>query len=124
MGARTFTNWHAPKQYKISHIMSQEQYYLYPGGWQTQHLLGTTVGTNMHDSISSSAEPMACKICSKRWPTRTHLNTDPYTCNRCQCDKHNNKLYSAGNDMGTGSVPPHLQEMTQIEELLIARACP
>ena len=47
MGARTFTNWRAPKQYKISHIMSQEQYYLYPGGWQTQHLLGTTVGTNM-----------------------------------------------------------------------------
>ena len=49
---------------------------------------------------------------------------DPYVCNRCQRDKHNPKLYSAENDKDPGSVPPCLQDMTQIEELLIARVCP
>ena len=43
-----------------------------------------------------------CTTCNEQWPTRTHIN----------------------NDMDPGSVPPCLQNMTQIEELLILRACP
>lgn len=65
-----------------------------------------------------------CNIYNEYWPTKTHSNTDLYICNRCQHDKHNPKLYSAENDMDPDSVPPCLQDMTQIAELLIARACP
>ena len=33
-------------------------------------------------------------------------------------------LFSADNDMEPGRVPTCLEEMTQVEEMLIARACP
>ena len=67
-----------------------------------------------------------CNICNECWPTKTNLRIAfyMYICNRCQQDKHSPKLYSAENDMDSGTVPPCLQDMTQIEELLIARACP
>ena len=62
------------------------------------------------------------KICNECWPNK--FNTVPYICSRCQQDKHSPKLYSAENGMDPGSVPPCLQGMTEIEELLIARAYP
>lgn len=52
------------------------------------------------------------------------LNQEPYTCLRCQRDKNVPKIYSAQNDMDPGRVPSCLEGMTQIEEMLIARACP
>ena len=85
------------------------------------------IGTNTHESISNKQnqwQNKKCTTCNEQWPTRTHLNVDTYICMRCQRDKHNPKLFSADNDMDPGNVPPCLQNMTQIEELLIARACP
>ena len=82
------------------------------------------MGTNTYESIPNKTKPMAkqkCTTFNEQWPTRT---MDTYICTQCQCDKHNPKLFSADNDMDPASVPPCLQNMTQIEELLIARACP
>ena len=65
-----------------------------------------------------------CSVCNEQWPVRTRLNTDPYICIQCQCDKHSPKLFSAENDMDPGYVPLCLEGMTQIEKMLIARAGP
>ena len=112
--------------HEINHNMSQEQY-LYSGGWQTEHLheqLWAQTCMSQFQAKQNQWQNKRCSICNEQWPTRTHLNADPYICNRCQRDKHIPKLYSIGNDMDPGTVPPCLQDMTQIEELLIARACP
>ena len=39
-------------------------------------------------------------------------------------DKHHIKRFSAASDMHPGPVPHCLQQLTQVEEILIARACP
>ena len=49
---------------------------------------------------------------------------DTFICTRCKRDKHPIKKYSVVNDMHPGSVPPCLQQLSQVEEMLIARACP
>ncbi len=65
-----------------------------------------------------------CTICNEQWPVRTRLNIQPYICLRCQRDKTVPKVYSADNDMDPGKLPACLEGMTQVEEMLIARACP
>ena len=67
---------------------------------------------------------MKCTICNEQWPARTRLNLQPYVCLHCQRDKSTPKTYSKDNDMDPGEVPSCLEGMTQIEEMLIARACP
>ena len=71
-------------------------------------------------------EHRLCTVCHELWPTRTCLsdNRDTYICTRCKRDKHPIKTYSATNNMDPGRVPQCLQQMTQVEEMLIARACP
>jgi hypothetical protein len=51
-------------------------------------------------------------------------NLQPYIFLQCQRDKNDTKTYSADNDMDPGKMPSCLEAMTQIEEMLIARACP
>ena len=63
-----------------------------------------------------------CIICNEQWPTQTCLNMDPYVCIRCQRDKSYSLQKMTWT--GPGTVPPCMQNMTQIEELLIARTCP
>ena len=60
------------------------------------------------------------------WPTRACLNTDPakFICTRCKLDKHSTKLFSKQNVMLPGEMPLCLQNLSQVEEMLIARACP
>ena len=71
-------------------------------------------------------EHRLCSICHELWPTRTCLSDSPstFTWTRCKRDKNAVKLFSAANDMDPGAVPPCLQQLSQIEEMLIARACP
>lgn len=47
-----------------------------------------------------------------------------YVCNRCKRDKNEPKRFSADNDMNPGKVPSCLRGLSQVEEMLIARACP
>ena len=49
---------------------------------------------------------------------------DLFTCSRCKRDKKPCRLYSAENDMDPESVPAELQGLSEVEELLIARAFP
>lgn len=107
-------------------VMSQEQY-LYSNGWQTETLHEQSwaqVYMNQFQTKQNQWQNKKCTTCNEQWPTRTHTCTEPYVCMRCQRDKHSPKLFSADNDMDPGSVPPCLQNMSQIEELLVARACP
>ena len=107
------------------------QQYLFEDGWKTSptpHHQQTWV----HDSMrsfhvdQSKWQHRMCIVCHEVWPTMTCLQTDPsqFACTRCKRDKHNPKLYSDENDMHPGDVPPCLQGLTQVEEMLIARACP
>ena len=45
-------------------------------------------------------------------------------CSRCSRDKQEPELYSAANNMDPGSVPPVLQGLTQVEEMLISPVMP
>ena len=66
-----------------------------------------------------------CSVCHELWPTRVVVKTNVnYICTRCKHNKNESKLYSHLDDIHPEDVPTCLQEMTQIEEVLIARTCP
>ena len=47
-----------------------------------------------------------------------------HRCKRCNADQKNPKAFSADYDMDHGDVPPHLEGMTQVEQMLIAKVAP
>ena len=66
-----------------------------------------------------------CTVCKERWPLKTTpKNSSKYVCLRCSRDKAFPKKFSCENNMIPSKVPAELQEQTQIEEMLIARALP
>ena len=69
-------------------------------------------------------ENRSCNVCHERRPTCQKLSASEYVCVRCSRDKHTPKLYSAENDMLPGDWPLCLEDLTQVEEMLITRACP
>ena len=76
-----------------------------------------------HRSMNS-LEYRQCVTCKETWPTKQGLTLARFECLRCKRDKGNPKLYSQENDMGPGTLPLELQGLTDIDEMLIARACP
>ena len=64
-----------------------------------------------------------CTVCWEAWPLKSKP-WSPYVCSRCSRDKQTPKKFSVENSMIPSSVPPELQNLTQIEEMLIARALP
>lgn len=64
-----------------------------------------------------------CRTCHEIWPTPTKPNGD-FTCTRCKRDKGQPKCFSRENEIDPGPVPECLRNLSQIEEMLIARACP
>ena len=64
-----------------------------------------------------------CTECQEAWPLKSKPRT-PYICSRCSRDKKSPKKFSCENSMIPSSVPHELQNLTQIEEMLIARALP
>ena len=64
-----------------------------------------------------------CVVCKEAWPLSTSRE-QIFTCSRCKRDTKPCRLYSAENDMDPGSVPAELQGLSEVEELLIARAFP
>lgn len=58
-----------------------------------------------------------CTICNRSFPG---LKVTNGRCNYCK-DHTNNNKYSAENNIDPGPVPPELQDLTYIEQLLIAR---
>ena len=67
---------------------------------------------------------MQCTVCSEIWPSRDKSSKQLYECIRCSRDKNVVKKFSTANDMHPGPVPECLQNLTQVEEMLIARVSP
>ena len=69
-----------------------------------------------------------CVVCKEAWPLcdKRHKEShrSHYVCYRCKTDKKEPKKFSFENSMIPSAVPPELQNMTQFEEMLIARAFP
>lgn len=67
-----------------------------------------------------------CRVCHEAWPlTLKNKKQAEYVCSRCVRDKNSIKKFSAQNGMIPSPVPKQLlQGLTQIEEMLIARAFP
>ena len=65
-----------------------------------------------------------CTECQEAWPLKSKPRTLPYVCSRCFRDKKSPKKFSCENSMIPSCVPHELQNLTQIEEMLIARALP
>ncbi len=65
-----------------------------------------------------------CQICFEAWPINTKPKSDFYICKTCNRDKEVPRKFSAENFMIPSPVPKQLQNLTQIEEMLIARALP
>ena len=110
---------------------STKHQYLYEGGWATP---GQELHTqpcvekamNSFHTKQNRWEHRLCIVCHELWPTRVCLKDceSTYQCTRCKRDKGEPKQYSVENDMYPGSVPLCLQGLTQVEEMLITRACP
>ena len=64
-----------------------------------------------------------CTVCKEAWPLKSKPRP-PYVCSRCSRDKKIPKKFSSQNFMIPSCVPIELQNLTQIEEMLIARALP
>ena len=66
-----------------------------------------------------------CVICQEAWPLNAKSKpSSNYTCGRCSRDKKVPQKFSAQNFIIPSSVPAELQNLTQIEEMLLARALP
>ena len=66
-----------------------------------------------------------CTICHEAWPLKSKpWSPDSYVCSRCVRDKKSPTKFSVGYSMIPSAVPPELQNLTQVEEMLIARALP
>ena len=64
-----------------------------------------------------------CIVCQEAWPLKSRPKA-PYVCSRCVKDKKSPRKFSLENSMIPSSVPQELQDLTQIEEMLIACALP
>ena len=66
-----------------------------------------------------------CSVCHEAWPFTTKqksCSSDNYICRRCKIDKQIPQKISAANSMIVSPLPVELQNLTQIKEMLIARA--
>ena len=75
-------------------------------------------------------QPARCQFCGERWfAAQTSIQAavvavGQYTCDRCKRDKKKTvKSFSSANGIDPGSVPNQLKGLTQVEEMLIAKAC-
>ena len=77
-------------------------------------------------SLGGKPAPLSlCRLQIKveAWPLSA-ARDDLFTCSRCKREKKPCLLYSAENDMDSGSFPAELQGLSEVEELLIERAFP
>jgi hypothetical protein len=66
-----------------------------------------------------------CTICQEAWPLNSKPKSpDCYICSRCARDTKSPRKFSLENSMIPSPVPTELQNLTQVEEMLIARALP
>ena len=64
-----------------------------------------------------------CTVCFEVWPLKSKPKAS-YVCSRCSQDKKSPKKLSVENSLIPSSVPLELKDLTQIKEMLVARALP
>ena len=80
---------------------------------------------NFHSDMSMHIKQ--CTVCHEAWPLKTKTikkSEALYVCLRCKRDKGFPKKFGHENNMVPSKVPDELQDLTQVEEMLIARAFP
>ena len=66
-----------------------------------------------------------CTICMEAWPLKCKPKSpNTHVCSRCLRDKRSPKKFSCENLMIPSIVPYELQDLSQVEEMLIACALP
>ena len=119
---------HAPSNTRQSGAMTKDRY-LHDRGWaesskQLHHQPWAQKEMMAFHKKQQDWEHCLCTICHELWPTRTFgASSESYICTRCKRDKNHIKKFSIANDMHPGIVPPCLQGLSQVEEMLIACAC-
>ncbi|XP_066921730.1 uncharacterized protein [Clytia hemisphaerica] len=84
---------------------------------------GDFLGDKFHKKLEMTI--FQCNTCKEGWPLcKTPNDKSNYECVRCKRDKTRPKKFSIENDMIPSKVPLELQGLTQVEEMLIARAFP
>ena len=68
----------------------------------------------------SNCDFLACSCCNESFPA----DNPNSSCAHCVRDKHQPKLYSHDNNMDPGILPPELQGLSQIEQVLISAVVP
>ena len=110
------------------HNHTSQNSYLYEGGWRNIPLHEQPWVNDIMMKFQKKQDKwnhIKCTLCNEMWPIRFQPSQiETYTCIHCKRDKNIPKLFSPQNDMDPGVVPQCLENMTQIEEMLIARACP
>ena len=106
---------------------AQPNEYLHNRGWADPENHGLHHGEWAQEEMAAIASRKTCVtitvVCKEAWPL-SPSREQIFTCSRCKRDKKPCRLYSAENDMDPGSVPAELQGLSEVEELLIARAFP
>ena len=77
---------------------------------------------NFHKSMDLKIHQ--CKVCCEAWPLHNQTTDLNYVCSRCKRDKKIPAKFSAQNMMIPSAVPDELEGLTQVEQMLIARALP
>ena len=90
------------------------------GGIEEQCLAKANI-SKFHNSLQFHM--IQCTICQVAWPLKSKPKSS-YVCSRCSRDKKSPRKFSVENSMIPSSIPPELKNLTQIEEMLIARALP
>ena len=80
--------------------------------------------SKFHQSLEMTIRQ--CISCFEAWPVRNSSKKDvqQYTCARCIRDTGTPKKFSHENNTVPGPVPSELRDLSQCEEMLIARAFP
>ena len=79
--------------------------------------------TRMHTELKQGFNNQACCICKEKFPSLRMTSAEGQTCQRChrQSRRPGAALFGVENNMVPGPVPPELADLTDVEELLIAR---
>ena len=117
-------NQRTPKRVS-QHKISQQEYLntfdiAENGGIEQQSWAKANIN-KFHKSVQYAISQ--CTVCKEAWPLKSKP-TLPYVCSRCIRDNKSPKKFSDENSLIPSSVPSELQNLTQIEEMLIARALP
>ena len=105
------------------HKISQQEYLntfdiTQNGGIEEQSWAKANIN-KFHKSVQYTVSQ--CTVCKEAWPLKSKPRV-PYVCSRCVRDNKSPRKFSYENSMIPSSVPNELQNLTQIEEMLIACA--